>query len=136
MGGANTTSVYPYGAVRSCGIPRAHLRKYGNMYMYEWQLVFVTRIHRRSRARVNDSLAVFYWSAVYAVKPYRCLCSETVAIERLPRRHSYDVTFTSAWQKTRRMHGNVRRSWRCCSFPMFIINLSPRARLAITRRLL
>ena len=27
------------------------------------------RIHRRSRAGANDSLAVFYWSAVYAVKP-------------------------------------------------------------------
>ena len=31
--------------------------------------VFVTRIHRRSRAGANDSLAVLYWSAVYAVKP-------------------------------------------------------------------
>ena len=78
MVGANTTSVYP---CHSCEIPRAHMRanteKMRDCHLVArtcdnevgGQLVFVTRIHRRSRAGANDSLAVFYWSAVYAVKP-------------------------------------------------------------------
>ena len=80
MVGANTTSVYP---CRSCEIPRAHVRA-NTEKMRDCHLVVrtcdnevgvaisirdVTRIHRRSRAGANDSLAVFYWSAVYAVKP-------------------------------------------------------------------
>ena len=78
MVGANTTSVYP---CCSCEILRAHVRanteKMRDCHLVARtcdnevgvQLVFVTRIHRRSRAGANDSLAVFYWSAVYAVKP-------------------------------------------------------------------
>ena len=51
---------------------RARAHKYGKdaglSPSTQWQLVFVIRIHRRSRTGAN-SLAVFYWSAVYAVKP-------------------------------------------------------------------
>ena len=78
MVGANTTSVYP---CRSCEIPRAHVRA-NTEKMRDCHLVARTcdnevgvaisirdRIHRRSRAGANDSLAVFYCSAVYAVKP-------------------------------------------------------------------
>ena len=79
MVGANTTSVYP---CRSCEIPRAHVRA-NTKKMRDCHLVarmcdnevgVVISIRdpytlRRSRAGANDSLAVFYWSAVYAVKP-------------------------------------------------------------------
>ena len=82
MVGANTTSVYP---CRSCEIPRAHVRANTEEKMRDCHLVARTcdnevgvainirdpyyGIHRRSQAGANDSLAVFYWSAVYAVKP-------------------------------------------------------------------
>ena len=78
MVGANTTSVYP---CRSCEIPRAHVRA-NTEKMRDCHLVARTcdnevgvAISIRDpytspfRAGANDSLAVFYWSAVYAVKP-------------------------------------------------------------------
>ena len=76
MVGANTTSVYP---CRSCEIPRAHMRA-NTEKMRDCHLVARTCDNEVGVAisirdpytspftGANDSLAVFYWSAVYAVK--------------------------------------------------------------------
>ena len=80
MVGVNMTSVYP---CRSCDIPRAHARA-NTEKMRDCHLVARTCDNEvgvaisirdpytspfTSRCKLNDSLAVFYWSAVYAVKP-------------------------------------------------------------------
>ena len=79
MVGANMTSVYP---CRSCEIPCAHVRanteKMRDCHLVartcdnEVGVVFSIRDPYTSpfTSRCKyDSLAVFYWSAVYAVKP-------------------------------------------------------------------
>ena len=78
MVGANTTSVYP---CHSCEIPRAHVRA-NTEKMRDCHLVVRTCDNEVGVAisirdpytspftsRANDSLVVFYWSAVCAVKP-------------------------------------------------------------------
>ena len=88
MVGANTTSVYP---CRSCEIPRENTEKMQDCHLVartcdnEVGVAISIRdpytspftntnchayfIVARACERVIDSLAVFYWSAVYAVKP-------------------------------------------------------------------